>query len=195
MPTETSPDTLVPYKLTICGISELSGHVGAGVTHVVSILDPDHPEPPTLSSFPQAGRVLFRFDDIIRSEPGAAEPNRDHIDQILDCGRWLREQAADHVLVHCHAGISRSTAAAAIMLAHDNPGREQEAFDAIDRVRPRSWPNSLMVGLADDVLSRDGALLDAMRVHHARVARAFPDLADVLRSGMRAHEVPGLMAR
>lgn len=195
MPIEISPEPLVPYKLTICGISELEDHAGAGVTHVVSILDPDYPEPPALSSFPKGGRVLFRFDDIIRGEPGAAAPARDDIDRILDCGRWLRRENATHVLIHCHAGISRSTAAAAIMLAHENPGREQEAFDLIDQVRPRSWPNSLMVRLADEALGREGALVDAMRIHHARVATAFPDLADALRFGARAHEVPSLMTR
>ena len=37
---------LVPISLlTICGLSELEHHSARGVTHVLSILDPDWPEP------------------------------------------------------------------------------------------------------------------------------------------------------
>jgi hypothetical protein len=33
-------------RVTICGIPELGEHCAAGVTHVLSILDPDWPDPP-----------------------------------------------------------------------------------------------------------------------------------------------------
>ena len=185
---------LLPYRLSICGIDELPERAADDVSHVVSILDPDFPEPLVLGAFPVGGRVLYRFDDVIRVRADAQAPSRDDVERLLDLGARLRDQPVAHLLVHCHAGVSRSTAAAAILMAHDNPGREREAFAVVERLRPRSWPNSLMVRLGDEALGRDGALVAAMQAHHASVARSFPDFAEVLRGGSRAHEVPDILS-
>ncbi len=86
------------------------------------------------------------------------------MEQILGVGRELaRSAGGGHVLVHCHAGVSRSTAATAILLAQDNPGREAEAFAAVARLRPGAWPNARMVDFADDLLERDGRLRAGLR--------------------------------
>ena len=57
---------------------------------------------------------------------------------ILEYGREVMAAGADtHLLIHCHAGRSRSTASAALLLAQAEPGRPAEAiFDEIVRVRP-----------------------------------------------------------
>ena len=94
------------------------------------------------------------------------------------------------MLIHCHAGVSRSTATAVILMAQNNPGREADVFGELARVRPRSWPNSLMIGIADTMLDRKGALLRELRDHQAKVAQAHPDLAALIRMHGRAHEVP-----
>jgi predicted protein tyrosine phosphatase len=65
--------------------------------------------------------------------------------------------------VHCHAGVSRSTAAAAILLAQRNPGEEAAAFRHVARIRPGAWPNRRMVEIADRLLQRDGRLIDGLR--------------------------------
>lgn len=181
---------LVPYRLTICGLTELGQHAGAGVTHVLSILDPEHPDPDDFAAYPPHRRLLWRFHDVIAEQPGMVPPTQATVQAVLTFGEASRRQPIDHLLVHCHMGISRSTAAAAILLAQDNPGREVEVFAAIRTVRPRSWPNSRMIALADRMLDRGGALEDAMRGHHLAVATSFPDLARLLRQGERAHEVP-----
>ena len=185
---------MLPYRLSICGIDELPALAADGVSHVVSILDPDYPEPEALQAFPPDGRVLYRFDDVIRIRGDARAPGHDDVERLLDLGTRLRRQPVDHLLVHCHAGVSRSTAVAAILLAPDHPGREREAFAEVERLRPRSWPNSLLVRLADESLGRDGALVAAMQQHHASVARAFPEFAEALRGGGRAHEVPDILS-
>jgi len=112
------------------------------------------------------------------------------VERLLAFGETLSKDGANHVLVHCFMGVSRSTAAAAILLAQNNPGREAEVFDAIHEVRPRSWPNRVMIRYADDLLGRDGALCSAMVNHHRRTTRRYPDLADLIRSVGRGHEVP-----
>jgi predicted protein tyrosine phosphatase len=67
-------------------------------------------------------------------------------------------------LIHCAAGISRSTAAGLILLAlRTGPGREEQAYEHLFRVRPRAVPNRRMVWMADHLLGRNGALVSLHR--------------------------------
>ena len=34
-------DSIAPFKIRVCGIDELAGHCDAGVSHILSILDPN----------------------------------------------------------------------------------------------------------------------------------------------------------
>ncbi len=184
---------LLPYRLTICGLYELDLHAAAGVGCVVSILDPDFPDPVAFHHYPPHRRILYRFDDVVRDRAGVVAPAVANVHAILDLGREMASEPVEHVLIHCHAGVSRSTAAAIILMVQDNPGREAEAFAELSRIRPRSWPNALMLTLADAILARDGALTEHLREHQRRVVRSHPDLADLLIGSERAHEVLDLM--
>ena len=181
---------LLPYRITICGLDELAGHAQGGFTHVVSILDPERADPQDFLQYGPHRRVLWRFDDTVTAGLGFVEPREADVRKILTLGEQLLAESATQLLIHCHAGISRSTATAVILMAQNNPGREAEVFDELARVRPRSWPNSLMVGIADDLLGRGGALTRELRRHHAKVAQAHPDLAAMIGLHGRAHELP-----
>lgn len=154
---------LAAYELTICGLDELSAYREAAVSHVLSILDPETPTPPALASFADLrAHWVLRFHDIALPLPGARIPEADDVAELLSLGRELREaRAGSHLLVHCHAGVSRSTAAAAILLAQPHPGREREAMHMVAALRPVARPNRRMLTLADDLLGRRGALVRA----------------------------------
>ena len=47
-------------------------------------------------------------------------------------------------------------------------------------MRPRSSPNALMVRIADALLEREGVLFAELRTHQLRVARAYPEFAELL---------------
>lgn len=190
--TETFPPSFVPYEITICGLTELCEHSQRGVTHVISILDPEYPDPEDFTAYLPHRRVLWRFDDVIHEIEGTVVPGEKEVRAILDLGEDLRNERVDHLLVHCHAGISRSTATAIILMAQNAAGREAEVFAELSRIRPRSWPNSRMVRIADDLLGRGGALSDALAAHHRRVAENHPELARAVARFGRAHEVPDL---
>lgn len=181
---------LVPFRITICGLSELCHHGAAGVSHVLTILDPGWPDPPDFAAWAPHRRTIWRFHDIIGEAEELAAPQAADVEKVLEFGRAARRDRVDHLLVHCHMGISRSTAAASILLAQHQPGRERDAFDHLWQIRPKSWPNSRMVRIADALLGRQGALVAAMQAHHARVARAYPDFAGSLRGGERECELP-----
>lgn len=186
-------DPLVPYRITICGLAELCEHATTGVSHVLTIIDPGFPDPDDFSEYLPHRRTVWRFHDTIREDGrNGTPPGIREVHAILDFGAQLHREAAEHLLIHCHMGISRSTATAAILLAQHNPGREDDAFAHLRAIRPRSWPNSRMIALADALMGRSGALVAAMRVHHIRVAHRHPLLAAILKEGERASEVPDI---
>src|ERR1700757_4623273 len=64
-------------RITICGISELGEHSAAGVTHVLSILGPNSPDPPEFTAFAPHRRLILRFHDVIEPQPDQIAPTRE----------------------------------------------------------------------------------------------------------------------
>jgi predicted protein tyrosine phosphatase len=186
--------------LTICGLEELDRHVDAPPTHVLSILDPEQPDPAFFGGFSPRARTLLRFHDAVEPLPGQVLPQRQHVEQILAFGTALGEATADagaHLLVHCHAGISRSTAAMTTLLAQLEPARPADAImTQIVDLRLKAWPNLLMIEAADDLLRRNGALVAAVSRLYALQLERFPHIADFMHKSGRSREVAlGLAAR
>lgn len=186
---------LLPCSLTICGIEELDGFARVGVSHVLSILDPAYPDPPAFERFRPHRRTTLRFDDVVTEVDGHRLPVADDVARVLAFGRELAASEPLHLLVHCHAGVSRSTAASLILMAQANPGRERDIFAELVEIRPRAWPNSRMIGFADAMLGCDGRLSAALQDHYKEAVKRVPGLGDMIRAiKHRAHEVPGIEA-
>jgi predicted protein tyrosine phosphatase len=160
------------------------------VTHVLSILDPGTPEPESLSSFEVHRRLRLRFHDVIESQPGWLAPERWDVELLLSFTRGLYPSQETHLLVHCHAGVSRSTAAATLVLAQTRPDRPaDEVLQEIVRLRPRAWPNLRILEFGDEILGRGGEIVEAARAHYRRAIEREPWLADAMIEGGRGREV------
>lgn len=177
-------------RQTICGLAELDALGGAGVTHLLSILDPEQPEPASFNAAPPQRRLTLRFHDVILPLPGMVMPTRDDMSALLEFGRALPARDPAHLLVHCHMGISRSTAAmvAVIAQAHPDAG-EDEVVAQVESARAKSWPNSLMIRHADSMLGREGRLVAAVGRLYRRQLERHPQFAEPLRQGGRIAEV------
>jgi predicted protein tyrosine phosphatase len=179
--------------LTVCGLDELDYHRARGVTHVLSILDPDWPEPESFWAYDPHRRTTLHFHDTIQSGPALLPPQTEHVEAILNFGRSLladTERQPAHLLVHCHAGISRSTAAMAMLLTQANPGGDEDSvFARIQDLRPQACPNSLMIGFADGLLGREGRLSSALARFYARQLRKQPGTEQLMRKYGRGREV------
>lgn len=183
-----------PFKITICGIDELHGFADSKITHVLSILDPGEPEPKAFGRFAEHAHLELRFHDVIEtSVPGYDPPQLHHVEALLDFGRNMIRDASQepaHLLVHCHMGISRSTAAAALLLAEASPDRSAPDIMAeIARIRSKAWPNLLMIELGDFLLGLNGKLVQAVRNRHHELACALPKVAEFMRENGRAREL------
>lgn len=180
--------------LTICGISELPDEGPRSATHVLSILDPDHPDPDAFQAYEAAHRTVLRFHDIIEARPGMILPEPNHVQAVLAFGEKLAEsqpgRAEGHLLVHCHMGISRSTAAMVTLLAQSHPDEsEDRLMERLVEIRPQAWPNSRMIQFADELLSRDGRLTEALRRHYGRQIGRDPRFTQWMRDIGRGREV------
>lgn len=185
-------DTIAPFRVTVCGIEELAGHCGAGVSHVLSILDPDWPVPEAFGSFGEHEKLELRFHDAIEDAPDMTPPREEHVAQLLAFGRDLMaEPPADaHLLVHCHAGISRSTAAMALILAQGLPDLPAcEILGEVLRIRPKAWPNLRMIEIGDSMLARNGAMIAAAHQIYRLQLERRPHLAELMIEGSRGQEV------
>jgi predicted protein tyrosine phosphatase len=188
MPPATS--TFAPFRLTICGIPELDEHCAAGVTHVLSILDPDWPDPPAFAAFPPHHRLALRFNDIIDPRPDQLAPASADVARLLAFGREPDLTAGSHLLIHCHAGVSRSTAAAALILAQARPDRAaREALAAVAQLRPRAWPNLRILEFGDALLGRNGELVAAVAAIYRRFLEREPTFEEAMIDAGRSREV------
>lgn len=67
------------------------------------------------------------------------------------------------VLIHCNRGISRSTAAAFILLCMKEPATDETLLLArLRKAAPHADPCPLLVNYADEILNRDGRMSDAL---------------------------------
>ena len=79
-------------------------------------------------------------------------PEPKDVETILKFGSELEEQETysgeRHLLIHCHMGISRSTAAMAMLLAQAHPEQDENAIaERLTAIRPKAWPNTRMMSL------------------------------------------------
>ncbi|HEY5813081.1 MAG TPA: hypothetical protein VIT23_10575 [Terrimicrobiaceae bacterium] len=153
-------------KIHVCGVSELEAALRNPFTHIISIWDPEWIERGGVEEHfrtrlqPVAQLHIAYFHDTSAEEPGRRAPMEDDLRRILTFAANLEPQA--WVLIHCWAGISRSTAVAyAILCQSMGPGHEAECLESLFALRPQAFPNTLIIELADRILERKGAMQQA----------------------------------
>lgn len=147
-------------KIEVVSRSE-AGHIlcsprrCAEISYLISIGDATDPLPAGFRNVVRRWRWMIA--DVVTDE-GATEGD---IRRIVDLAERLRSETGT-LLIHCEAGISRSTATALIIHAcWLGPGHEDEAMERVVAQRPYSSPNRRMVEMADKLLGLDGRLLEA----------------------------------
>ena len=149
-------------RVHVCPLSAIHDIVTeAGASHLMTVINAHTPvDTPALIQPHRHLRILI--NDISLPQEGLVHPQPEHIDEIL---RFARDwDHAGPLVIHCWAGISRSTAAAFISLcALNEDGREHEIARSIREASSTATPNRLMVEIADDTLGRDGRMVDAVR--------------------------------
>ena len=148
-------------RLHVCSLSLIEAEVArTGARSLVTLLSPG-----TAVARP-ADILLERhlniaMSDILDHLPGQVRPEMHHLDAFLSfVGQWDRREP---MLIHCFAGVSRSTASAYIAVCHLSPHRdEHEVARALRAASPTATPNLRFVALADERLGRGGRMIAAI---------------------------------
>jgi predicted protein tyrosine phosphatase len=145
----------------VCSLARLYDTIDAtGARHIVTLLKisdrvnrPAHIAP--------ENHLVLSVDDIAMPMEGYTVPADEHVERLIEfAGRWDR---AAPMVVHCFAGISRSTAGAFVAACAINPKRDemQIAWD-LRRASRTARPNPRIVAIADRLLKRDGRMVRAV---------------------------------
>ncbi|WP_421852188.1 tyrosine phosphatase family protein [Oricola sp.] len=106
--------------------------------------------------------LFLGFNDIAMPIKGMTLPGEEHVRAILDFARGWDRQAP--MIIHCFAGISRSTASAYMCaLALNEELDEHELAHDLRFRAPSATPNPKLIEIADNVLGRGGRMVDAIR--------------------------------
>ena len=129
-------------------------------SHIITLMAPEELIG-TPTGFDPARHLRLGMHDIDAPEPGFVAPEAAMVEQALEFARgW---DAASPMIVHCWAGISRSTATAFSIACERNPHADELKIAlAMRRASPSAFPNRRIVALADDILGRRGRMLAAV---------------------------------
>ncbi len=160
----------VPHVLRVSCLRDAAKVAGEWrATHVVSLLDPELAD----ELVPRIGGVTHHVSRLRDQENAlSTEHFPAAIIALFEDLHERMDTETSRILVHCHAGVSRSTAFAYGILAHRfGAGREAEAFEALLTIVNKPWPNRRIVEIFDRHWQRDGRMLaplDAMRDRYPR---------------------------
>ncbi|WP_192257593.1 tyrosine phosphatase family protein [Mesorhizobium caraganae] len=163
----------------VCSLSKLEETVArSGAERVLSLLAAGT-EVMRPASIARENHLHLVMHDIAVAQDGMTMPGEDHVRNLLDFARkWDR---AKPMVVHCYAGISRSTASAYIIAAALAPKRDEaELAQTLRKLSPSATPNPRLIAVADTLLSRQGRMIEAIEAI-GRGADAFEGTPFVLK--------------
>jgi predicted protein tyrosine phosphatase len=145
----------------VCSLARLYATIDeTGARHVVTLLRlTDRVERP--KHIAPDNHLVLSVDDISTPIDGYTCPGEEHVARLIDfVGRWDRSAP---MVMHCFAGISRSTAGAFVAACALNPERDElEIAWNIRRASRTAQPNARIVSIADRLLRRDGRMVRAI---------------------------------
>lgn len=149
-------------RLHVCSLARVPDMVReTGARSLVTLIDSGTfvPRPPAIA--PER-HLRVSLSDIVMATDGHVLPELAHVAALLDFVRaWDR---AAPMLIHCYAGVSRSTAAAFIAACALDPRRDEFDIAGLLRLRsPTATPNARLVEIADALLRRKGRMSAAIR--------------------------------
>lgn len=160
------------FTIAVCGEEEVPEYHEAEITDILTCVSPERPvlRPnwPTLRN-----HLIVRCDDVEEPIEHYVCPTEEHVKQMIQFGREALQRSERgstvRLLVHCAAGISRSTAATLLILAMKlGKGAEAAAMHHLTSIRPICRPNAVIVNHGDRLLEREGRLVHEVLLWRAR---------------------------
>ena len=145
----------------VCSLARLHPTVETtGARHIVTLMRDVH-----LVSRPQSvaldNHLVLAMDDISMPLEGYSAPADEHVTELVRFRQAWDRRAP--LVMHCYAGISRSTAGAYVAVCALNPHRDEaHVAKQLRKASPTASPNTRIVEIADRLLGRGGRMICAI---------------------------------
>ena len=146
-------------RLVVCSLSRLGATLtGSGASSVVTLLRRGEPAPRLAAN---RKHLRLELSDIVEARDGHVLTTGEHLDRLFGfADAWDRRAP---LLLHCYAGVSRSTAAAYVLACRLEPlADEADIARRLRSASPTATPNPRLVSLADRSLGRAGRMCAAI---------------------------------
>lgn len=157
-----NPSSFGAALIHVCGLRRMPQTVEEiGASHLVSVIE-EHMVPQTPQVIHPSRHLKLKMDDITEARSGLTLPSMQHVTELIAFAEgWDRKSP---MLIHCFAGMSRSTAVAFIALCALHPETPEERIaKALRNASDTAVPNRLLVRLGDQALGRNGRMITAVR--------------------------------
>lgn len=162
-------------KIWISSLRDVhDAHAKSTPARVISLLSPGS-DFPSFDGYQNDRHMRVEMHDILADDPERSAPGERHVEDLVEfLSAWSPDDA---LLVHCWAGMSRSTATAMIAACLHNPDAdEMEIAQALGTASPTAFPNTRIVAIADEMIGRKGRMARAaalLREDEARLAEIY----------------------
>lgn len=145
-------------EIYLCGKDELDSYSNVGITHLLSLEDPEIPEErPSWIDPERYLRITFHdanFNDPL--QPQIQGPTREHILEALQFGAMAEVYPNSHLLIQGATGSGRSWSIALLLLTQEIGG--YPAIEKLKTMKPCSIPNTLVIRLGEEIMNWDNSL-------------------------------------
>ena len=147
-------------KIIICGLADIQNCVDKyNPDKMLTIINKNF-SPDTPQGMDKSRHIKMLIDDISEPRDGFILPEKHHAQALLDfTNDW---DTSKPLLVHCHMGISRSTATSLGVAAKFDPENIELIIEKLKEIAPHASPNKIMTQYYDEILGLNNRLYSSL---------------------------------
>lgn len=147
-------------KIIICGLADIQNCVDKySPDKMLTIINKNF-SPETPQGMDKSRHIKMLIDDISEPRDGFILPEKHHAQELLDfTNDW---DISKPLLVHCHMGISRSTATSLGVAAKYDPENIETIIEKLKEIAPHASPNKIMTQYYDEILGLNSRLFSSL---------------------------------
>ena len=147
-------------KIIICGLADIQLCVDKYKPDMMLTIINKNFSPDTPKGIDNNRHLKMLIDDISEPRDGFILPEKHHAQELLDfTNNW---DTSKPILIHCHMGISRSTATSLGVAAKFDPDNIEINIEKLKEIAPHASPNKIMTKYYDEILNLNNRLFSSL---------------------------------
>ncbi len=147
-------------KIIICGLADIQLCVDKYKPDMMLTIINKNFSPDSPIGMNEKKHLKMLVDDISEPREGFVLPEKHHVQELLDfTNNW---DTSKPILIHCHMGISRSTATSLGVAAKFDPDNIELIIEKLKEIAPHASPNRLMTKYYDEILNLNNRLFSSL---------------------------------